>query len=113
MIRTDVVLTLRDLRDEHPLEVRRISRTSRFADFDYLYVQAVIELAGVALEWRKDDRYPTPEGVFEGMEAERDPAVSNFVVDLGGVLAKRERICLYGADCSLITSWEPVEESAS
>lgn len=103
MIATDTVLTLRDLRGEHPAEVRRIAWGTRWPDSSFLYVGALLELSGVALQWRKDDRLPVPEG----HPAQRDDAVVALVKKIAEVIAKEERASLYGADCSLITSWEP------
>jgi hypothetical protein len=105
VIKTNVVLTLRDLRGEHEPAVRTVQRWGvPWTDASIGFAETLIELAGVALEWRKDDRLDVIPPA--GQIAPRNEAVLNFVKDIAKALAQGERISLYGADCSLM-SWEP------
>jgi hypothetical protein len=107
VIRTDIVLTLRDLRGEHASEERRIPSGLHWQDRNARYVAYLIEMAGVALDWRKDDRLPVPDGE----RAPRDEAVLNLVKDIAAVIRDERAPSLHGADCSLVCTWEPAADA--
>lgn len=104
MIARDTVLTLRDLRGEHLEVVRTIPWGTGGDDWRFFHTRALVELAGIALDWRKDDRYPVPEG----QSPQRDDAVFYLVQEIAKVIADGGRVSFCQADCSVISSWEPV-----
>lgn len=108
MIITETVLTLRDLRGEKAREVRRIPPPSRDrVDFQAAYVAALLELAGVALQWRKDDRYDPAPGQDLGQRSE---AILGLVNDIAAVIRGERSPSLRTADISLVCTWEPAAD---
>lgn len=109
MIRTDVVMQLRDLRGEHLPTNRRIRWAERsgpdgFARYRQLEAVHLLELALTALEWRKEDRYDAPEGQHAQLAEE----VLYLVRDLAGIVAQQGQYrSLIGADIAFLVSWEP------
>jgi hypothetical protein len=116
VIRTDLVYTLRDLRDERPPVERRISWAQRsgrgYMAYRLLEASHLLELSLVALEWRKEDRLELE--VPAGEEAPLTGDVLSLVEQVGGLLSKQgPNWSLYAADCTLVLTHEPAEVQAA
>lgn len=102
MIRTDVVVELRDLHGRHePREWRVTGFGAPYYDYQRHYVTALLEAAAVVLQWRAGAGLP-PES-HPDYQSELEHA-TNFARRIAAVVgdANAPLPSLSGADCTLV-----------